>query len=77
MNNLCIVTAYIDINRDNWEHFQRTTNDYIVGFKPYLNFTEEMIVFIDEKHYSHIQNLINESGKQNILLINITHMINI
>lgn len=69
--SICIVSSYIDINRDEWVHFKRTSNDYIEGFKPYLFFNEDLIVFIDSKHYDTINNLVKESGKENICLISI------
>lgn len=69
MNSLCIVTSYIDINRDEWTHFKRTTNDYIEGFKPYLYFTEDIILFIDSRHYDTLQTIVSGSGKKNISLI--------
>ena len=66
---ICIVTAYLDIQRSEWKTFRRTSEDYIQNFLPYLRMKEEMVVFIDDKWHLQLEKLVLESGKKNILLI--------
>lgn len=70
---VCIITAYLDINRSEWKHFQRNTTTYINNFLPYLNMKEELIVFIDDKYYLQTLKEIINSQKKNVILIPINN----
>ena len=50
-NNLDItlITAFFDINRNNWKVFNRNNDFYINSFKKYLELDYKMIIFIDDK----------------------------
>ena len=76
--SICYVSAFYDINRGNWSNFTRTVNKYFEHFRPYVElFKQEdekkhkMIVFIDKKHYTKLNTLINNSHCTNIQLIQI------
>lgn len=66
MKDCCYITAFLDINRGEWKHFKRTFNEYLNYFMPYIKLLEncdktkyEMIVYIDEKHFNKLQNIIS------------------
>lgn len=48
--SLCIVSAFLDIGREEWSTFRRSTEQYFSHFKPYVAMNHDMIVFIDSKH---------------------------
>lgn len=66
----CYITAYYDIGRDKWNNkFSRTFENYISSFEPFIDLfnsdkcqEDEMIVFIDEKHLNHLENLIKSKN---------------
>lgn len=70
----CYITSYYDINREKWtNNFKRSFDDYLKTFEPFISlfntdycFDDEMIVFIDSKHYEQLQELINSKPKSNI-----------
>ena len=73
----CYITAYYDINRDNWPYFHRTFESYLKGFKPFIKLfnnivckDDEMIVYIDSRHYCKLETIIIPNT--NIKLISIT-----
>lgn len=66
MFKLCYVSAFLDLKRDNWSQFQRTTADYFKSFQPMLDQLEKttdpryhLVLFIDRKHSSAIPSLPN------------------
>lgn len=75
------ITAFIDINRTNWSQFNRSFEEYFISFKPFFKLfdtricdkDDNMIVFIDTKHYQFLLDKINElEYKTTIRLIAIT-----
>ena len=74
------ITAFIDINRTNWSQFTRSFEDYYKSFEPFFKLfdtrvceSDNLIVFIDQKHYSFLhKKLIELSYITNITLIPIT-----
>lgn len=64
---LCLVTAFLDLNRDNWSVFKRSIHQYFNNFKPYLSLNHEMIVFMDELHIEELSKLCVD--KENIKII--------
>ena len=68
-NCCCYVTAFFDIGRSNWNHFNKSFEDYLSHFRPFLSLFsieknknyDEMIVFIDEKYFLILQKLIIEN----------------
>jgi hypothetical protein len=75
INNICYVTAFYDIGRDNWENFNRSVDTYFNNFKPFINLfdtticeNDEMICFIDDRYISFLETLL-EQHQTNITLI--------
>jgi hypothetical protein len=74
------ITAFIDINRTNWSQFTRSFEDYYKSFEPFFKLfdsrtceSDNMIVFIDQKHYSFLhKKMIELPYITNIILIPIT-----
>jgi GR25 family glycosyltransferase involved in LPS biosynthesis len=72
----CYITFYYDIKRENWPNqFKRCFNDYLKTFEPFITLfnketceEDEMIVFIDSKHFDTVQNLIKSKPTSNISL---------
>jgi GR25 family glycosyltransferase involved in LPS biosynthesis len=72
----CYITSYYDINRENWKNkFSRTFDDYLSTFRPFItlfdkNFCgdDEMIVFIDAKHFDKVQTLLESHPPSAITL---------
>lgn len=56
---LCYVTAFLDLQRDTWQHFKRNTDTYFQEFQPMLDMfvdhpdasNYDLVVFIDSKHF--------------------------
>ena len=45
----CFTTAFRDLNRENWEHFDRTVDDYFTRFEQLLCTDIPLVVFIDQR----------------------------
>lgn len=78
--SICYITAYYDINRSDWKEFGRTNEDYFKHFQHYINLfsnpideEHNMIVFIDEKHYTKLSKMIEEKDRCRIIPIIITN----
>lgn len=54
-DSLCLVTAFMDIGRGEWQTFTRSVKEYIASFMPYLNLNHDLIVFIDQTYSSSLQ----------------------
>lgn len=68
--SLCIVTAFLDIGRQNWSTFQRSIVQYFNNFLPYTRFSNEIIVFIDDTHVDILRKLCSKSNNIKIIPIN-------
>ena len=74
------ITSFIDINRTNWSQFTRSFEDYYKSFEPFFKLfdtriceSDNLIVFIDQKHYSFLhKKMIELSYITNITIIPIT-----
>lgn len=66
---LVIVSAFLDIDRQNWSKYQRTVENYILSFSNYFNYSNKMVVFVDDKYIKEIQLLYNNSSHNNAIFI--------
>ena len=68
-NDILFITAYKDINRKNWQHYGRTTDEYL---KCFLKLTENidytLIVYIENNIRKELSKY---NFKQNIIFENI------
>ena len=68
--NLVIVSAFLDIDRGSWNNCsKRTASYYIDSFLNYLNYDNKMVVFIDEKYISEINEKYNKTKHNNKFFI--------
>lgn len=57
-DKMCYVTAFLDLNRDHWQHFRRRTATYFQEFQPFLDMflyhadasQNNLVVFMDHGH---------------------------
>lgn len=57
--DIVFVTAFLNINRDNWNNYKRTNKSYIDAFMFYLIKNINIIVFIDESIYDEYKIILN------------------
>jgi len=71
MNDICMITAFFDINRDKWSNFNtsRSADDYIRAFSVYLNYDFNMIIYIDDRYYDQLNELIKKSKYPNTKIL--------
>lgn len=54
MNNICYVTAFLDIGRNDWKHFNRSVETYFNSFLNLCNLFDKtenkLIIFLDDKY---------------------------
>lgn len=50
MSDITIVTAYFDINRSEWNNFNRSSNQYIDYFKFWAGIKNNMIIYTEKKY---------------------------
>jgi len=73
---ICYITVYYDIGRNEWKgNFKRSFQDYLSRFKPFIELfkndkDDEMIVFIDEKHYEELYNLTHDVKNIKLIKLN-------
>lgn len=65
--SLCIVSAFLDIGRQEWTTFRRSLSQYFNNFLPYTKFHHEMIIFMDDKHVNTLKSICN--NRKNIVII--------
>lgn len=65
-SSICYITCYFDINRSKWQKFARSFDNYLQHFKPFIPLFEKthakenhLIVFIDDRYISRLQDEIN------------------
>jgi GR25 family glycosyltransferase involved in LPS biosynthesis len=74
--NCCYITSYFDINRSQWKTFARTFEDYLLYFQPFLPLfdktktTDELIVFIDDRHIHKLDDLLTDTHAIRLIPIN-------
>ena len=83
---LCYVTAYLDIGRETWTHFQRTFDWYFNSFIPLVNMFKsisneeralyDFIIFIDSKYYDKVKEYVGDINNIVVIPINETFMEN-
>ena len=49
MSSPCCVTAFVDINRSDWDNFARPTSEYLQRFRRLLQQPQDLVVFIDAR----------------------------
>lgn len=64
IENITIVTGFLNINRGNWKNHSRSIDNYVNSFKKYLNYGYKIILFLDDTIDLNISN-------QNLTLIKI------
>jgi len=76
-STICYVTAFLDIGRNDWKTFNRTFDNYIESFKPYINLFKNanssdhsMIVFMDDRLVEQLCSLIPEGVPIRVVPIN-------
>lgn len=59
LDNITLITGFLDIGRTQWENSTRTTESYLSAFDEYLRYGYKMIVFLDDR-YIHLY--VDENG---------------
>jgi hypothetical protein len=72
--SVCYVTAFLDIERENWQNFRRTFDDYFRDFTPLIDMFKNynnyhLVVFIDKKHSERVRQYVN--SLKNITIVDI------
>jgi protein YibB len=60
MSELTIVTAFFDIGRENWQGFERVSNQYIEYFKFWARIKNKLIVYTDKTTATQVLKIRNE-----------------
>lgn len=69
-SDICFVTSFINIDRENWDNiFKRSVDTYINNFIPYLTMNENIIVFSDTSIYDRLVKLSIDNPKIQIIEI--------
>lgn len=68
--SLCLVSAFLDIGRQDWITFRRPIGQYLANFYPYVNINHEMIVFMDDVHVETFRQLCGDRKHITIIPIN-------
>ena len=74
--DITIVTSFLDINREYWKSYKRTSATYLESFYNYFSYDTRLIVFIDDKYINEIKEKYNCSKykKTTFIPINIEWM---
>jgi hypothetical protein len=74
-DNITLVTAFLEIGRENWGgEFKRTASFYIDSFLTYLNYPYKMVCFIDDKYLGDVLVEYSKSPYKNKRFIPINRM---
>lgn len=74
--SICYITAFLDIGRNKWINFNRTFEQYLSYFYPFINLfkndntSSRMYVFIDTKHIDTIYNITKDCDNIKIIELN-------
>ena len=70
-SNICLVTAFTDINRHNWRYNSRTKETYFERFKKLIEIINlNLVVFIEKENYEYlIENIQTTNTSSNIKII--------
>lgn len=84
MTNICYVSAFYDLSRENWKYFNRTFEDYLTCFQPYIDmFCKEdtkgceMVVYIDVNRSEQFKKAIPKNCKMKVIDIDKVFMNNL
>lgn len=72
-DNICYVSAFLDLEREKWTHFTRTFEEYFISFLPLVDLVSmdsncQLVLFIDEKRVEKVKSCITST---NIFVIDI------
>jgi hypothetical protein len=67
--NLVVVSAFLDIDRSNWNKYTKSSQTYINSFLNYLDYDNKMIIFIDDRYIKEIQEAYEKSSYKNKIFI--------
>lgn len=72
--SICYVTAFLDIQRENWSTFRRTFDEYFQAFTPLIDLFKDdnnnhLVVFMDKKRSEKVKQYVN--NLQNVTVIDI------
>lgn len=77
-SKLCYVTAFLDLQRENWSEFKRSFSDYFNSFLPLLNLFQglpleekdyELIVYMDKNHVETVKSAVKNSRRITVVEI--------
>jgi protein YibB len=71
MKEITIVTAFFDINRDNWKTFNRSTDKYISYFKFWARIRNKLIIYTSKELKDEIFTIRREYGLDNQTIIHV------
>lgn len=69
MEDITIVTAFFDINRDNWKSFNRSTDKYLSYFKFWARIKNKLIIYTSKELENEILSIRKEYGLDNQTII--------
>jgi len=64
-NDVTIITAFLDIGRDSWEGYKRNVDQYLKAFSVYLKYDYKMIIYIDDRYYKDVFDMVDFSEHKN------------
>jgi len=68
--SLCIVSAFLDIGRNEWSAFSRSINQYFMNFMPYTKILHPMILYMDDRYSDYLKDLCKNASHIKIIPIN-------
>lgn len=71
MKEITIVTAFFDINRDNWNTFNRSTEKYISFFRFWARIRNKLIIYTSEDLKDEILCIRKEYGLENQTILHV------
>ena len=71
MKEITIVTAFFDINRDNWNTFHRSTEKYIKYFKFWARIRNKLIIYTSKELKDEILSIRKEYGLENQTILHV------
>lgn len=65
MNDTTLVTLFYDIGREKWKAFPRSVKKYIDAFDIFLQYDNEMVIFVDSRYFDLVEYKVKNSKYNN------------
>ena len=74
MKDITLVTAFFPVNRENWKHFERTTQKYVDFFKFWARIKNDLIIYTSSELAEEVMQIRKNFNRENTKVVTVDNL---